>query len=76
LAEAAGLDDAEIRGLVVDELRPVAAATGLEPMLDDFTAGRPLPRPARFRRLAGGASVINAQMRTVADRFVRLGGRR
>ncbi len=67
--------DADIRVRMAAELRPLAVATGLEPVLDDFTAGKPLPRPARFRRLAGGASVIDAQLRTVGDRFIRLGGR-
>lgn len=65
---------AEIRVQMAAELRPLAIATGLEPVLDDFTAGKPLPRPARFRWLASGASVIDAQVRTVGDRFIRLRG--
>jgi glycosyltransferase involved in cell wall biosynthesis len=76
LVQASGIaSDAEIREQIATELRPLAVATGLEAVLDDFTSGNPLPRPARFRKLASGASVIHAQLRTVGDRFVRLAGR-
>lgn len=76
LVQASGVvSDAEIRVRMAAELHPLAVATGLEPVLDDFTAGRPSPRQARFRGLARGASVIDAQLRTVGDRFIRLGGR-
>jgi hypothetical protein len=67
---------AEIRVQIANELRPLAVATGLKAMLDDFTAGKPLPRPARFRRLVSGASVIDAQVRTVGDCLRRLGDSR
>lgn len=65
----------EVRGIVVDERRPLAVATALEPELDDFITGKPLRRLARFRRLASGASVVDARPRTVGDRFIRLRGR-
>lgn len=66
--------DEEVRSQIAAELRPVALATGLEPILDAFTAGEPVARPVRLRKLASGASVIDAQLRTVGGRFRQLGG--
>lgn len=66
--------DAEIRAQIVNELRPLAVAAGLEPVLDDFTAGKPVLRQARRRTLASRASVvIGAQLRTVGGHLRRLG---
>lgn len=68
--------DADIRVRIATELLPLAVATGLEPVLDEFAAGKRLPRPFRFRKLASGASVFDAQVRTAGHRLRRLGGSR
>ncbi len=69
--------DEEVRSQIAAELRPVALATGLERTLGVFSAGQPVAaRPVRLRTLASGASVIDAQLRTVAGRLRRLGGSR
>ena len=73
LFEADLATDAAIRARVATELRPLATALGHERLLDDFTAGQPVATPVRFRKLASGVPVINAQARTVGDRFIRLG---
>lgn len=73
LSEADLATDADVRARVATELRPLAIALGRERLLDDFTAGKPVATPVRFRKLASGVSVINAQVRTVGDRFIRLG---
>ncbi len=75
LAQVSKLDaDEEVRSRIAAELRPLALATGQEPMLGAFTAGEPLPLAARPSKLASGASVIDAQLRTMGGRLRRLGG--
>ncbi len=66
--------DRELRSQIAAELRPVALATGQESMLGVFIAGGQVARPVRLRKLASGASVIAAQLRTVGGRLRRLGG--
>ena len=73
LSEADLATDADIRARVATELRPLAIALGRERMLEDFTTGKPVATPARLRKLANAASVMDAQMRTVGDQFIRLG---
>jgi glycosyltransferase involved in cell wall biosynthesis len=71
LVQASGtVSDPEIRVRLAAELRPLAVVTGLEPELDDFTVGKPLPRPGCSRRLARSLSVVGAQLRTLGDRLV------
>lgn len=65
--------DADVRARVATELRPLAIAVGRERLLDDFMAGMPVATRVHVRKLASGASVINAQVRSVGDRFIRLG---
>jgi glycosyltransferase involved in cell wall biosynthesis len=73
LYEADLATDPDIRARVATELRPLAIALGQDRLLVDFAAGKPVATPARFGKLARGASVINAQVHTVGDRFIRLG---
>lgn len=67
--------DFDLRARVATELRPLAVALGRERLLDDFTARKPIASQVRFRKLASGVSVINAQVRTVGDWCNRLGQR-
>ncbi|MBF6606036.1 MAG: glycosyltransferase [Chloroflexi bacterium] len=73
LLEADIATDADVRARVVTELRPLATALGQERLLDDFTAGQLVATPVRFRKLASGVSVIDAQVRTIRDRLIRVG---
>lgn len=73
LSEADLAIDMDLRARVAAELRPVAVALGWGQLLDDFTAGMPVTTPVHFRKLASGASVINAQLRTIGDRLNGLG---
>ncbi len=73
LYEADLATDAEVRARVATELRPMAIAFGQGRLLEDFTARKPVATPIRFRRLVSGVSVINAQVRSVGDQFIRLG---
>ncbi len=73
LREAGLATDENMRADIATELRPLAMALGLDHLIDDYMAGLPAPT-GRFRRLSAGASVIDAQARTVSDRFLRRGG--
>jgi hypothetical protein len=73
LSEADIATDADVRARVATELRPLAADLGQERLIDDFTAGKPVAAPVRFRRLASGVSVINTQVRASGDWIIRLG---
>ena len=61
--------DDEVRARISAELRPLAVATGHEPMLGAFTAGEPLPPAAGRRKLSRAASVVDAQLRTMRHRL-------